>query len=37
MRPKLLLRREAWAVNSVGELAAEGKSMMNREIGPGAK
>jgi|Laugresbdmm110sn_2_1035109.scaffolds.fasta_scaffold08277_4 hypothetical protein len=37
MRPKLLLRREAGVVNSVGKLAAEAKSRMNREIGPGAK
>jgi len=34
---KLLLRREAGVVNSVGKLAAEAKSRMNREIGPGAK
>jgi hypothetical protein len=37
MRPRPRPRREARAVNSVGELAAEGKSRMNREIGPGAK
>jgi len=37
MRPKRLLRREAGVVNSVGKLAAEAKSRMSREIGPGAK
>ena len=37
MRPRPRPRREARAVNSVGELAAEGKSRMSREIDPGAK
>jgi len=37
MRPKLLPRREAGVVNSVGKLAAEAKSRISREMSPGAK
>lgn len=37
MRPKLLLRRDARAGNSVGELTAEVKRRIDREVDPGAK